>query len=177
MAVFRRLAIGPGRQAEPIILYLGVVGWLARPVAVSPQSPSLICQYLPHAGWAGFGRLRGRAVRSDLVALKRGDGEQARNVFRFPAGYRRGDPERAQRMCGRSRHVVQMPDLRLQSPSVQDGQAMAAGASDPQAQRWLGWPDRDVQQARQWAGLLGAEPGQGRWLPRCGQPGDAPCRG
>lgn len=60
-----------------------------------------------------------------------------------------------------------MAGLRLQSPSVQDGRAMTAGAaSDPQAQRWLGWADRDVQQARQWAGLLGADPGQRRWLPR-----------
>jgi RimJ/RimL family protein N-acetyltransferase len=100
------------------------------------------------------------------VALKRGNGEQARDVFGFLAAYRRGDPERAQHMCGWSRHVVQMPGLRLQSPSVQDLRAMAAGASDPQAQRWLGWTDRKVQQARQWTGLLGAEPGQGRWLPR-----------
>jgi RimJ/RimL family protein N-acetyltransferase len=59
-----------------------------------------------------------------------------------------------------------MPDLRLQSPSVQDARAMLAAASDPHAQRWLGWPDQIVQQARQWAGLLGAEPGEGRWLPR-----------
>jgi RimJ/RimL family protein N-acetyltransferase len=100
------------------------------------------------------------------VALKRGNGEQARDVFRFLAAYRRGDPERAQRMCGRSRHVVQMPDLRLQSPSMQDGRAMAAGASDPRAQRWLGWTDGHVLQAQQWTDLLDAEPGRGRRLPR-----------
>ena len=43
---------------------------------------------------------------------------------------------------------------------------MAAAASDPQAQRWLGWTDQHVKGARQWTGLLGVKPGQGRWLPR-----------
>jgi RimJ/RimL family protein N-acetyltransferase len=59
-----------------------------------------------------------------------------------------------------------MADLRLQSPSAWDLRAMAAAASDPQAQRWLGWTDQFVQQARQWAGLLDMEPGHGGWLPR-----------
>jgi RimJ/RimL family protein N-acetyltransferase len=99
------------------------------------------------------------------VALKRDKGEQAEDVFRFLGGYRRGDRERTRRTCGRGRHLVQMPDLRLQSPSERDARAMLTAASDPQAQRWLGWTDRHVQQARQWTGLLGAEPGQGRWLP------------
>jgi RimJ/RimL family protein N-acetyltransferase len=58
-----------------------------------------------------------------------------------------------------------MPDLRLQSPSVQDWRAMAAAASDPQAQRWLGWTDQFLQQARMWTALLDMKPGQGRRLP------------
>jgi len=55
---------------------------------------------------------------------------------------------------------VQMPALRLQSPSFLDWRAMAAAASDPQAQRWLGWNDQLVQQARLWTALLDVEPGE-----------------
>jgi RimJ/RimL family protein N-acetyltransferase len=54
-----------------------------------------------------------------------------------------------------------MPDLRLQSPSFRDMRAMWAAASDPQAQRWLGWTDQFVQQARLWTTLLDAKPGKG----------------
>jgi RimJ/RimL family protein N-acetyltransferase len=71
------------------------------------------------------------------------------------------DPERAQHMCGRGHHFVQMPGLRLQTPSARDVLAMAAAASDPQAQHWLGWPDQLVRQARRWTGLLDVEPGKG----------------
>jgi RimJ/RimL family protein N-acetyltransferase len=75
------------------------------------------------------------------------------------------DPERAQRMCGRGHHLMLMPGLRLQTPSMRDLRAMAAAASDPQAQHWLGWTDQTVQQARQWTGLLDAEPGKGGRVP------------
>jgi RimJ/RimL family protein N-acetyltransferase len=110
------------------------------------------------------------------VALKRGKQERATDVPRLVAAHRRGDetgradelaqdppndPERTQRMCGRGRHLVQMPDLRLQSPSLQNLRAMAAAASDPHAQHWLGWTDQFVQQARQWTGLLEMELGEG----------------
>ena len=47
-----------------------------------------------------------------------------------------------------------------------DLRAMAAAASDPQAQHWLGWTDQFVQQARQWTGLLEMEPGEGGSLAR-----------
>ena len=110
------------------------------------------------------------------MALKRGKQERARDVPRLVAAYRRGnetgrtdelaqdppnDPERTQRMCGRGSHLVQMADLRLQSPSLQNRRAMAAAGSDPHAQRWVGWTDQVVQQARQWTGLLEMELGNG----------------
>jgi RimJ/RimL family protein N-acetyltransferase len=115
------------------------------------------------------------------VALKRGRQERAREVPRLGAAHRRGDgtgrtgelakhapddPERTQRACGRGRHLVQMPDLRLQSPSLQNLRAMAAAASDPQAQHWLGWSDEVLQQARRWTGLLEMELVEGGRLPR-----------
>jgi RimJ/RimL family protein N-acetyltransferase len=59
-----------------------------------------------------------------------------------------------------------MADLTLQSPSVLDLRAMAAAGSDPQAQRWLGWTDQFVLQARQWTDLLDVEPGGGGRPPR-----------
>lgn len=46
--------------------------------------------------------------------------------------------------CGGGRHVLQMPGLRLQTPAAQDFPMMMAAASDPQAQRWLGWRPQDV---------------------------------
>jgi RimJ/RimL family protein N-acetyltransferase len=43
---------------------------------------------------------------------------------------------------------------------------MAAAASDPQAQHWLGWTGHFVQHARQWTGLLEMEPREGGRLQR-----------
>jgi RimJ/RimL family protein N-acetyltransferase len=42
---------------------------------------------------------------------------------------------------------------------------MAAAGSDPQAQRWLGWPDLDVERSRLWTHLLDVKPGKGGRLP------------
>jgi RimJ/RimL family protein N-acetyltransferase len=66
--------------------------------------------------------------------------------------------------CRRGRHVVDTPRLRLQTPTFHDLKMMAAAASDPQAQRWLGWlPDQlilDPYRER----FLALKPGKGRPL-------------
>jgi RimJ/RimL family protein N-acetyltransferase len=62
-----------------------------------------------------------------------------------------------------------MPGLRLQTPSEVDLLGALAAASDPQAQRWLGWPDRDAGRAGQWTAFLDATPGTGRKPRRLGQ--------
>ena len=46
--------------------------------------------------------------------------------------------------CGQGRHRVQVAGLRLQSLTERDAWLRAAAASDPQAQRWLGWRDQFV---------------------------------
>jgi len=67
--------------------------------------------------------------------------------------------------CQGKRHVLDLPGLRLQSPTVIDYQAARAGASDPEAQRWLEWPDKFIVPAGQRDRWLGARPGVGRLLP------------
>jgi RimJ/RimL family protein N-acetyltransferase len=62
--------------------------------------------------------------------------------------------------------------LRLQTPTVQDMRIMSAAASDPQAQRWLGWPGPDVIPQQDLKRLLALPAGQGRAVlrvpgPRC----------
>lgn len=64
--------------------------------------------------------------------------------------------------CGRRRHVLQMPGLRLQTPSVWDLPMMMAAASDPQAQRWLGWRPQDVVPERHRERLMAGKPRQSR---------------
>jgi RimJ/RimL family protein N-acetyltransferase len=56
-----------------------------------------------------------------------------------------------------------MPRLRLQTPRALDLLGMSAAASDPQAQRWLGWPGKSVTTARrcQDQGFLDMPPGRG----------------
>jgi len=64
--------------------------------------------------------------------------------------------------CGRDCHVLQMPGLRLQTPTTWDRPIMLASASDPQAQHWLGWHHRDVVPERHRERLLAFMPGQRR---------------
>ena len=68
-------------------------------------------------------------------------------------------------VCRRGRHVVVTEHLRLHSPSRSDWLIMAAAASDPGAQRWLGWPKRKVIAASRRDSLLTRRPGQGRMQP------------
>lgn len=83
-------------------------------------------------------------------------------VQRFQRAAREGEPPA---QCGRECHVLHMPGLRLQTPTKRDVRIMLAAASDPQAQRWLGWngpnviPERDRQQ------LLARPAGRGALSP------------
>ena len=65
--------------------------------------------------------------------------------------------------CRWGSHVVQMPRLKLQTLHALDVPGVLAAASDPQAQRWLGWADKAVTQARRWQeqGFLDVQPGRG----------------
>jgi RimJ/RimL family protein N-acetyltransferase len=54
-----------------------------------------------------------------------------------------------------------MPGLRLQSPAIGDYNGALAGASDPEAQRWLEWPDKFVVPAGKREQLLSVRPGTG----------------
>jgi predicted alpha/beta hydrolase len=56
--------------------------------------------------------------------------------------------------CRSGRHVLRTPSLRLQTPTVRDFKMMMAAASDPQAQRWLGWSAELVVAAKAHERLL-----------------------
>ncbi|HTU74428.1 MAG TPA: GNAT family protein [Trebonia sp.] len=53
--------------------------------------------------------------------------------------------------------------MRLRSPSLRDLYAVRAGGSDPEAQRWLQWPDAHLVPAGQRERLLTVLPGGGGW--------------
>ena len=86
-------------------------------------------------------------------------------VQRFLRAAREGETPA---QCGQECHVLHMPGLRLQTPTKRDVRIMHAAASDPQAQRWLGWPgpipqwDLEHQLAR--------TAGRGRAFPRAPGP-------
>jgi RimJ/RimL family protein N-acetyltransferase len=63
--------------------------------------------------------------------------------------------------CRNGRHVLRTENLRLQIPTRRDLQIMVAAASDPQAQRWLGWRADEVvaDNDREW--LLRLRAGEG----------------
>jgi RimJ/RimL family protein N-acetyltransferase len=65
-------------------------------------------------------------------------------------------------ICREGHHVVLTEHLRMQSPSRSDIRIMLAAASDPEAQRWLGWRDRIVKRESRRKDLLAARPGRGR---------------
>ena len=86
-------------------------------------------------------------------------------VQRFLRAAREGETPA---QCGGECHVLHMPGLRLQTPTKRDVRIMHAAGSDPQAQRWLGWPgpipqwDLEDQLAR--------TAGRGRAFPRAPGP-------
>jgi RimJ/RimL family protein N-acetyltransferase len=67
-------------------------------------------------------------------------------------------------LCGRGGHVLQVAGLRLRTPARWDLPIMLAAASDPQAQRWLGWRPQDLVPERDRERLLADKPGRGRTL-------------
>jgi RimJ/RimL family protein N-acetyltransferase len=82
--------------------------------------------------------------------------------------YRKFLPWMAESLKGRCRgdcHVLHMPGLRLQSPAVADYIRAHAGASDPEAQRWLEWTDKSLVSASRREQHLSVRPGIGRLLP------------
>lgn len=73
--------------------------------------------------------------------------------------------------CRNGRHVLYTPRVRLQTPMLRDLQAVYAGASDPEAQRWLEWPEDSLMPAGQRGQLLKAWPGGGGPVPPGVDPG------
>jgi RimJ/RimL family protein N-acetyltransferase len=89
-------------------------------------------------------------------------------VQRFLRAAREGETPA---QCGRECHVLHMPGLRLQTPTKQDARIMLAAASDPQAQRWLGWTGPAVIPQWDLEHQLARTAGRGRAFPRVLGPG------
>jgi RimJ/RimL family protein N-acetyltransferase len=68
--------------------------------------------------------------------------------------------------CRRGRHLFLTERLRLQSVTLSDIRMLIAAASDPKAQRWLGWTRQQVIPEAHRAELLARPPGQGRRIYR-----------
>jgi len=68
----------------------------------------------------------------------------------------------APQACRRDHHVLLVANLRLQTPTHRDVAIMRAAASDPEAQRWLGWPGNMLIPESERDRLLAMEPGRGR---------------
>ena len=66
--------------------------------------------------------------------------------------------------------MLRTPSLRLQTPTRRDLKMMIAAASDPKAQRWLGWSAKDVVAEEALERLLALRAGEGRPISRA--PGD-----
>lgn len=67
-------------------------------------------------------------------------------------------------VCHRGRHTLDLPRLRLQTPTLRDLKMAIAAGSDPQAQRWLGFPARYLVPERQRNRMLAKHPGRGKPL-------------
>ena len=68
--------------------------------------------------------------------------------------------------CQGERHVLRTPNLRFQTPTGRDLQMMIAAASDPGAQRWLGWPAECITPERDRDRLLCLRAGEGGTVAR-----------
>jgi RimJ/RimL family protein N-acetyltransferase len=65
-------------------------------------------------------------------------------------------------LCRRDGHVLVVPGLRVQSPTLLDIRIAMAAASDGQAQHWLGWRRQAIVPEPDRHRLLRATPGQGK---------------
>ncbi|QEV21995.1 N-acetyltransferase [Streptomyces alboniger] len=65
--------------------------------------------------------------------------------------------------CEHDRHEIRTPRLVLRTPTVLDLAAGNASGSDPEAQRWLGFPEEAIVPEPQRGELLAAEPGRGEF--------------
>lgn len=63
-----------------------------------------------------------------------------------------------------------MPGLLLQSPTIRDSAIARAGASDPEAQRWLEWPDKFIVPASKRERWLSLRPCAGPLRPSSADP-------
>ena len=68
--------------------------------------------------------------------------------------------------CRGGRHVLRTPRLRLQGPTGRDSTIMTAAASDPQAQRWLGWRAENLAAQDTLERLLTLRAGEGTVISR-----------
>jgi RimJ/RimL family protein N-acetyltransferase len=100
---------------------------------------------------------RASKLASAMLRSLRGSGAVRRAARTGPDG------ETSPR-CRRGRHVLLMPGLRLQTPTIWDSSIMMAAASDPQAQRWLGWRHQDLVPESNRERLLANQPGRGTIL-------------
>lgn len=69
-------------------------------------------------------------------------------------------------VCRRGCHTLDLPRLRLQTPTLHDMRIGTAAASDPEAQRWFGWRAKHVTRERRRERLLTGRPGRGRLVRR-----------
>lgn len=67
----------------------------------------------------------------------------------------------AELVCRRGRHTLDLPRLRLRTPTAEDLWITAAAGSDTEAQRWLGWHPEQLVRESDRERLLNARPGQG----------------
>jgi RimJ/RimL family protein N-acetyltransferase len=76
-------------------------------------------------------------------------------------------------VCRRGRHTLDLPRLRLQTPTLHDMKIGIAAASDPEAQRWFGWRPQDLILEGYRDHFLASRPGRGRPVrePRAGHLG------
>jgi len=75
---------------------------------------------------------------------------------------RRARARPAPQTCRLGHHILLTANLRLHTPTRRDQAIILATASDPEAQRWLGWPTRVLIPEPRRERLLAMEPGQGR---------------
>jgi RimJ/RimL family protein N-acetyltransferase len=91
-------------------------------------------------------------------------------INRQIAGFIPSTAQRREAQCRGERHVLDLPGLLLQSPTIRDSAIARAAASDPEAQRWLEWPDKFIVPASKRERWLSRRPCLGPLLPSSADP-------